>query len=287
LRVLTDELARLRATVEATDPGAPDQRPSSPAPLRPLSPTAPARTRPAPSEQAAGRDPADHRRRRAGSLGIGLLVGAGTLLVGDALATTLWQEPLSAAFSAREQAALDDDLEKLSGRLGRLAPASSPRQPAARRAGQLAATLRATADPGEALGRLSIPRLGGSWVVVQGAGSRQLRKGPGHYSSTALPGAQGTTAIAGHRTTFGAPFRRLDELKAGDRIVVRMPYGRFSYRVEGRRIVRPSHVAVLRDIGRPRLVLTACHPRYSARQRIVVTARQTGWSAAGPATRKD
>ena len=83
-------------------------------------------------------------------------------------------------------------------------------------------------------------------------------------------------AIAGHRTTYGAPFRHIDELERGDRIVMRMPYGRFTYRVERTRIVDPSEVGVVRDVGHEQLVLTACHPLYSAAQRIVVFARPEG-----------
>lgn len=89
-----------------------------------------------------------------------------------------------------------------------------------------------------------------------------------------LPGQRGTVGIAGHRTTYGAPFRRIDEIERGDEIVVEMPYARFVYRFERSRIVDPSQVGVVRDVERDRLVLTACHPLYSAAERYVVFARQ-------------
>ena len=76
------------------------------------------------------------------------------------------------------------------------------------------------------------PSAGLSAVVVEGNGAGELRRGPGHYPATALPGQRGTVAIAGHRTTYGAPFRHLDDLERGDRIELAMPYGRFTYRVE-------------------------------------------------------
>ena len=88
-----------------------------------------------------------------------------------------------------------------------------------------------------------------------------------------MPGARGTVAIAGHRTTYGAHFRRLGELRRGDRIELAMPYGRFVYRVERTRVVPPTATWVTRRVSYDRLVLTACHPLWSAAERIVVFAR--------------
>jgi len=110
-------------------------------------------------------------------------------------------------------------------------------------------------------------------VVVAGTGSKALRKGPGHYPSTPLPGVRGTVGIAGHRTTYGAPFRKIDKLRQGDEIEVEMPYGRFTYRVERARIVPPTATWVTNKVSYDRLILSACHPLYSAAKRIVVFAR--------------
>jgi sortase A len=110
-------------------------------------------------------------------------------------------------------------------------------------------------------------------LFVQGTDPGSLEKGPGHYPSTALPGLGQTVAIAGHRTTYLAPFRHIDALRPGDRISLQMPYGRFVYTVEYRRIVIPSAWWVTRNVGYDRLVLSACNPLYSAAQRIVVFAR--------------
>jgi sortase A len=99
-----------------------------------------------------------------------------------------------------------------------------------------------------------------------------LKQGPGHYSGTALPGAGSTVGIAGHRTTYLAPFRRIDELESGDEIFVKMPYARLRYEVDKARVVEPTQVGVVRRRPSERLVLTACHPLYSAAQRYVVFA---------------
>jgi sortase A len=188
-----------------------------------------------------------------------VLMVSGALLVVDAVVTLVWQEPISSALATRGQAELERQLEE------------PPRLPGdvAAAADQLERRLR----PGDALGRIAMPTLDRSFAVVQGVGTSALRKGPGHYSETALPGQRGTVAVAGHRTTYLAPFRTIDRLRRGQPVVIEMPYGRFTYRVERQRIVAPSATEVLRPAGHDRLVLTACHPLYSAAQRIVVFAR--------------
>ena len=128
-------------------------------------------------------------------------------------------------------------------------------------------------DDGDAVGRLRIDRIGLSSVVIEGTNADDLRRGPGHYPATPLPGQRGTVGIAGHRTTYGAPFRKIDKVRRGDDIVVTMPYGRFTYRVERTRIVKPTDVWVTQRVSYDRLILSACHPLYSAAERIVVFAR--------------
>jgi sortase A len=110
-------------------------------------------------------------------------------------------------------------------------------------------------------------------VIVQGTGRGRPARGTGALREHAAARGAGTVALAGHRTTFLAPFRDIDELKPSDPIHVQMPYGDFTYSVQRTRIVDPSATWVMRKIGYDRLVLTACHPLYSAAQRIVVTAR--------------
>jgi sortase A len=135
---------------------------------------------------------------------------------------------------------------------------------------------------GEALARIRIPAIGVDKIVVSGVQVSDLKRGPGHYPDTPLPGQPGNAAIAGHRTTYGAPFNRIDELAAGDEILIDTVQGAFRYEVRETLIVAPDQVEVLDDFGDDRLTLTACHPKYSARQRIVVVAALAG-DAAGAA----
>jgi sortase A len=132
---------------------------------------------------------------------------------------------------------------------------------------------------GEVTAEIRIPKIGVDKKVVEGVGVADLKKGPGHYPETPLPGQKGNASIAGHRTTYGAPFNRIDELNPGDEIFVTTVQGEFRYIVkdtegdgDGHLIVSPSQVEVLEDKGDNRLTLTACHPKLSARQRIVVVA---------------
>jgi sortase A len=181
-----------------------------------------------------------------------VMMVSGVLLISDAVITLAWQEPVSAYFSERQQVKLEKALIDPPERVVRKEPL-----------------------PGDALGKLLIPAIGVSEYVVEGTDADNLRKGPGHYPETPLPGQRGTSAIAGHRTTYGAPLRKLDKLDKGDRIIVELPYGTFVYRVERTQIVDDSALWVTRKVGHDRLVLTACHPLYSAEQRIVAFARLT------------
>jgi sortase A len=204
-----------------------------------------------------------------------ILILAGLLLLIDVGLTLLWQEPVSALYAKYRQDALADDLDDLTR--PDLAPAevkALERLPLdSDRAAFLARALKRRTEPGDPIGRVRIPEIGASTVVVEGTDGGSLRKGPGHYPETPLPGIRGTVAVAGHRTTYGAPFRDLDRLDKRDEVALEMPYGRFVYEVEETRIVEPSATWVTRRVGYNRLVLTACHPKYSAAQRIVIFAR--------------
>ncbi|HEX6331526.1 MAG TPA: sortase [Actinomycetota bacterium] len=127
--------------------------------------------------------------------------------------------------------------------------------------------------PGEAIAIIRIPKIEVDIVVVEGTGIEDLKKGPGHYDDTAYPWEEsGRVGIAGHRTTYGSPFWSLDELAPGDRIVLATEYGIFEYRVTESRIIPPSDGSVLEQTDGPSLVLTTCHPRFSAAQRLIVFA---------------
>ena len=214
-----------------------------------------------------------------------VLIVAGTLMLADAALTLAWQEPVSAVYATILQGRLGGDLDRLEQR----APTALDLAALSRLAGErrrmafLARRLRADSAEGAAVGRLRIDRIGADFVLVEGTKDDDLRKGPGIYDDVPFPGAPGTTAIAGHRTTYAAPFRKLDELAAGDAVVVEMPYGRFTYEVERTEIVEPADVSVIRRRKYDRLVLSACHPLYSAKQRIVVFARLIASQARGAA----
>lgn len=214
-----------------------------------------------------------------------MLIVAGALMIADAGVTFAWQEPVSALVARLAQ-------DKLSGQLSDIEQAkptqTQQRALAAlmserRRIAFLARAARADAKTGEPIGRIRIPAIGAGFVVVEGTDGASLRKGPGHYPDTTFPGLGGTVAIAGHRTTYLAPFRKVDELRPGERIVLEMPYARFTYAVERTRIVKPTALWVTRDVGYERLVLSACHPLYSAAERIVVFARLRDVQARGAA----
>jgi LPXTG-site transpeptidase (sortase) family protein len=123
------------------------------------------------------------------------------------------------------------------------------------------------------IGLLQIPKINLSMTVIQGTNTRQLRMAPGHYINTAGLGTAGNAAIAGHRTTWGRPFRYLDHLVVNDPIIVTTTQGRFLYRVIDKRVVSPSDLSVLNPSATPILTLTTCNPPYSAVTRLVVVAR--------------
>jgi sortase A len=201
----------------------------------------------------------------------GLVLGVALLV--DGILTIVWQEPITALQQSRDQAALRTDLQGLQHTLA-AAPKVARENSASRMRRQALTLLRAKRPDGSALGSVDIPRIGLKTVFVESTDHGALKKGPGHYRGTVLPGLYGTVGLAGHRTTYGAPFRRVDELSAGTRIILRMPYGRFTYKVTGTRITTPSDAsALVSRAGTRRLVLTACHPLYSAAKRIVISAR--------------
>jgi sortase A len=207
-----------------------------------------------------------------------VLIISGLLLVLDAGVTLVWQEPITAVVAMVKRANIDK--RYLSYRsapltrtdLGALQALNTLQQ----RVAYLARRESHQVQTGDAVGHISISRIGASFDVVQGTDEGSLEKGPGHYPGTALPGLGRTVAIAGHRTTYLAPFRHIDGLHPGDRIVLSMPYGKFTYVVQYRQIVLPTALWVTKDVGYDRLVLSACNPLYSAAQRIIVFARLAG-----------
>jgi sortase A len=201
-----------------------------------------------------------------------LLMVAGLALLAEGIVTLVWQEPLSAISAQREQDELSDKLRRAEAAALATPTGFVARERDDRRTTPVRAYKRG-AGRGDPLGRIELPSLKKKFVFVSGVSAGELKKGPGHYRTTALPGEHGTVGIAAHRTTHSAPFRDIDRLRRGDRILIRMPYGRFQYSVEGTIVVSPSNTRSLRRVRHDRLALTTCHPPFSAAKRLVVTAR--------------
>lgn len=127
-------------------------------------------------------------------------------------------------------------------------------------------------DLGDGIMRIEIPKIDLNWVVVEGVTVEALKKGPGHYPGTKLPGDGGNVVISGHRTTYGAPFSRVDEVIGGDYVRLTSREGIFEYRVVETKVVAPTDLSVVVERGEEVLTLTTCHPRFSARQRLIVVA---------------
>ncbi len=206
------------------------------------------------------------------------LIVLGALALVDALVTLVWQEPLTALYATIVQDHLSGELRAVERApptpVERRALASLPDEQA--RISYLASALERRAHDGAAVGRILIPRVGADYVVVAGTDTGDLIRGPGIYRETHFPGIPGTTAIAGHRTTYLAPFRDINLLKPGNHILLNMPYAHFTYTVTGQRVVSPTNVqAAVANVGYTRLVLSACTPLFSAEKRLLVYARLT------------
>ncbi len=200
--------------------------------------------------------------------GVVILLFVAYQLWGTGLATSRAQDRLTRQFDEQ---------------IARFAPSTDT---ASGTAPTTAATDLPAPQPGDPIARLTIPSIDSDFIMVQGVDLRWLQEGPGHFPQTPLPGQPGNAAVAGHRTTYQAPFNRLDELVPGDRITVQTVQGTFTYAVDaqfdpedgarsGHVIVSPDDLSILDQGTGNRLTLVACHPKFSAARRIVVTATLT------------
>jgi sortase A len=209
-----------------------------------------------------------------------LALGAVILLF---LAYQLWGTGYA---ESRSQGALR---HQLAGRLPSRQPALEPGGSAAAPNHSSSTALGSTpggwpAREGSGEGLVDIPKIGVHQVFVEGTATGDLRRGPGHYSGTPLPGQAGNVALAGHRTTYGAPFNKLDDLRPGDRIVVTASWGTFWYDVRRTFVVKPTDVWVIAPTPGSQLTLTTCTPRFSASRRLIVQASLVGSPVAAPVT---
>ena len=202
-----------------------------------------------------------------------LLLAAGVLGLAWTITVWRWQDPFTALYTHYEQAKLERSLDReIKAFRGEHRRAESIVVRERRFVAAAAAADRRQAKVGQALGRIIVRRMGLNMVVVNGTDEETLKKGPGHYLGSALPGLDRLVYIAGHRTTYLAPFAKIDQLHKGDRVTVVMPYATFVYRVSGYRIVPANDLNVLRSPGHEVLELQACHPRFFATHRFIAYA---------------
>jgi sortase A len=227
------------------------------------------------------------------------LITAGLVVLVDVGLTLAWKEPVSTIYGSIKQGQAEDELKALEDRFPSPADlrAVEGAENVEDKVAVLADLFEDEVDTGKGIGRIRIERIGLDIVVVEGTDTATLQKGPGHYTrsddpaavkegdGSAFPGQGKTVGIAGHRTTYLAPFRRINEIEDGDEIVLEMPYASFTYEVEKHEIVEPTEVEIVRNVGYDRLVLTACHPLYSAAQRWAVFAKLTDVSLFAPGDR--
>jgi sortase A len=209
-------------------------------------------------------------RRGVRILGTTMIV-SGVVLLGWALATWRWEDPLTSLYTAYEQRKLDQGLdERFAAYRGR---GPTPTAGDAASLAVEARRYRRGLSAGDGIGRIVVPRLDLRMAFVFGVDTQSLKRGPGMHPRTFLPGQDELVYIAGHRTTYGAPFSRIDSLRKGDRITLEMPYGTFVYSVTGSRVVKSDNTSVLRSRGYEQVALQACHPRFFASHRWITYGR--------------
>ena len=207
-----------------------------------------------------------HRRLRI--LGTVLTV-LGALTLVWALLVWQWMDPFTALYTKWKQHQLAGQYEKRAAAfhatLTTEASLAAERETIAREAW----LYRGEVDRGDAIGRIRIPRIGLNMVLVNGTDHDTLKRGPGRYLGSYMPGENRLVYVAGHRTTYLAPFSHIDDVRKGDTVTLEVPYGTFVYRISGHRVVSADDVGVLRSPRHERLILQACHPRFFATHRYL------------------
>jgi sortase A len=201
-----------------------------------------------------------------------LLAVAGVLTLGWALLVWQWQDPFTALYTTWKQHQLASQYDKrarsftttISGPTVKAERASIARE---------AKLYRMSSKRGQVIGRLRVPRMGINMLLVNGTDHDTLKKGPGRDGRTFMPGENRLVYIAGHRTTYLAPFSHIDRLRRGDRVTIEVPYGTFVYAVTRHRIVKSTDLSVLRSPRHELVELQACHPRFFASHRYIAYAK--------------
>jgi sortase A len=202
-----------------------------------------------------------------------MLIVAGLTMLAWAFVVWAWQDPFTNVYTRWEQHVLAQRYDRLANAYrpqGRSAPTLAAAKQELRAE---AKRYRKSVHRGDAIGRIEVPRMGLKMVVVNGTDHDSLTKGPGRDGRTAMPGEGKLVYIAGHRTTYSAPFSHIDKLRKGDRVTLRMPYATLTYSITGHRIVVADDFSVLKSRGYEQLALQACHPRFFATHRYIAYAK--------------
>ena len=210
-------------------------------------------------------------RKLARTLGT-LMIVAGLGTLAWAFVVWRWEDPFTSAYTAYEQRGLSSGLDE------RFASYRPPEQHTSLGPAELAAEARhyrQQSRTGGGIGRIEVPRLGLKMVLVLGTDHETLKRGPGLDPRTFFPGQSRLVYIAGHRTTYAAPFSKIDSLRRGDVIRIEMPYGTFRYTVTRNRIVAANDLSVLKSKRYEQIALQACHPRFFASHRWITYGRLT------------
>jgi sortase A len=202
-----------------------------------------------------------------------LLVIAGSLTLVWAFLVWQWMDPFTALYTKWKQHQLAAQYDKRAAAFRPPAAVGSTLAAEREAIAREAFAYRHDVTRGEAIGRIRIPHLGVDMVLVNGTDHETLKKGPGRYLGSFMPGENKLVYIAGHRTTYLAPFSHIDSLRKGDTVTILVPYATFTYRISGHRIVTAGDVAVLRSPRHELLILQACHPRFFATHRYLQYAQ--------------
>jgi sortase A len=217
-------------------------------------------------------------RRTAGTI----LLAGGVVLLAWALVVWAWQDPFTGLYTRWQQHRLSARYDTLLAHYRSHVREAATVTAATTQLHTEARAYRLRSRRGDPIGRIAIPRVGLDMVLVNGTDHDSLRKGPGRDLRSFMPGEGQLVYIAGHRTTYLAPFSHIDSLRNGDSVTLRMPYATFTYAITGHRVVSAADVAALQSHGREQLTLQACHPRFFATERylafgklVAVTVRGT------------
>ena len=201
-----------------------------------------------------------------------LLTVAGVLTLVWALLVWQWQDPFTALYTTWKQHQLATQYNERAQSFTTTISGPTVAEERASIARE-AKRYRMSSKRGQVIGRLRVPRMGVNMLLVNGTDHDTLKKGPGRDKRTFMPGENRLVYIAGHRTTYLAPFSHIDRLRRGDRITIEVPYGTFIYAVTRHRIVKSTDLSVLRSPRHEVVELQACHPRFFASHRYIAYAR--------------